>query len=105
MRARKLIPEKAILEIRELQEMGVPLARIIKDQKLDISYPHLRKLLELYEDFFISCVYNPTDIAIVTASMFPSWLRDSPKAQAQSKQDKYEGRFPFGRWISLNENN
>lgn len=87
---RKLICKVTLERIAKLTSLGVPLLRIIRDEDLNVSAPHVAKLV----DYLKTGEYE--------ASLFPPWLKG--KVIAEQPEDwKYDGRFPWGKWI--NENN
>lgn len=97
MKTRKLIAFTALNKYANLHKLGVPLNRIIRDHSLQISNPHLSKLLEIY--YYIT---NPETkdhmIPTIEASMFPDWLEDESYVQEQPDNYTYTGRFPNGTW-------
>jgi len=82
----------------------VPVRKLHRDFKLNMSLPLIGNLIEYYED--------STDIEqsvhitkTIHASLFPEWLKeDSKLVQIQPKNWKYIGKFPLGSWRK-NENN
>lgn len=99
MRNRKLIVKHYLNEYASLRQLGVPIRKIIRDNDLDISGPHLSKLLDWVDEL------NQENNTIIHDSLFPQWLdTDGDKVQEQPIHYNYSGRFPKGRWI-LNESN
>lgn len=93
---RKLLSLATLRKVSDRDELGVPLTRIISDLELDISRPHLRKLISYYT----ASPLSPQ----VLKSIAPKWV-DPTSAQTQIQPNGwvYSGVFPFGEWI--NENN
>jgi len=81
MPKRKLIAKPELEQIRLLTELGVPIARAIRRRGLDVSRPHLLKLMEAYLD-------GRTDI------IFPPWLEDAPPVQEEPDTWVFSGRWP-----------
>lgn len=97
---RKLIPEELMIQVFDLVELGVPLAKVLKDKKLNACRPVISKLLDSYRLATESdCTITAKSKAI--ASMFPKWL-DNKELIVQEQPDgwKYAGRFPMGMWLS-----
>ena len=93
---RKLLPLGVLEKAVSLDTIGVPMTRIITDLGLDISRPHLRKLMT-YRD--AACMND-----VVFRSIQPPWLnQDVEHAQIQPDGWIYTGVYPFGEWT--NENN
>ena len=90
---RKLVRHKLLLELAEKSSMGVPLTRLIRDAELDISRPHLYKLLYYYN--------TNKRKRVVYKSLFPPWLDTRSDIQLQPKNYKYKGLFPWGEWIEI----
>lgn len=87
---RKLIPRALVLQIVERQALGVPLSRIIKDLRLDISRTSLKSILDVYKAVDSD---SPCE-----ASLFPPWLTKEAKVQEQPSNWYYQGYFPWGCW-------
>ena len=86
MRPRKLLPEPILAKASELAELGVPVAKIIRDMELDISSPALSNLIRWYDK------RNPA----IHLSLFPNWLDTNKVAQSGWK---YHGYFTIGQWM------
>ncbi len=87
---RKLVRRDVLNKITEQHEQGVPVARLLRDNLLNISLPLLIKLIAINK--------APSDIA--KKSLFPEWLK-SDGAHVQSQPwdyCRYVGRFPTGEW-------
>ncbi|MAF24370.1 hypothetical protein CL634_02110 [bacterium] len=94
---RKLLPKKVLAECYELQTLGVPLTKVIRDKELNITRSLLAKLLKYYK---IIDDYGPGNAVIaVRKSLFPDWLVET-KEQVQTNPDGwyYVGYFPKGQW-------
>lgn len=100
-RLRKLVAREHLKEITDLSLIGVPLTRIIKDKNMDVSRPHLDKLVHLYQLSYIDKVYEEEQLQLITNSLFPPWIEPDPIIQVQPETYKYRGRFPFGYWEKL----
>lgn len=92
MRAkRKLIKFSTLVALFDKEQEGVPYSRMIRDLDLDVSTPHLTKLLNY---LFLS-----TSEPAIEQSLRPPWLdEDGPEVQEEPDDYKYIGRFPFGVW-------
>ena len=103
MNSRKLVPKTLLADIAKLRQLGVPLRKLIRDHELDISGPHLTKLLDTFGDLRTPInIYDKKIEQVVCASMFPAWLdNNSLTAQDQPDNYKYVGRFPIGEWQHL----
>ena len=80
-------------KVSKLDNLGVPMTRIISDLELDISRPHLRRLI----------TYNRAagESKVVFASIYPRWINFSQEqAQVQPDGWTYSGVFPFGEWLN-----
>ena len=98
---RKLVPQSIIVNIYELTDIGVPLAKVLKDKDLDACRPVIAKLLDAYR------LAHKEDMTMkvrgtVMSSLFPVWLQESPEVQEQPDGWKYQGRFPLGHWLYAN---
>jgi len=92
---RKLLAEILLAPLLEKSISGVPIARLARDHNLDISNPHLVKLINWYE---ISSHNIKSTDSIITKSLFPPWLLDIEEVQEQPYNYDYKGVFPFGNW-------
>lgn len=97
MKTRKLIPLQYLKTYHELSKLGVPLRKIIRDNDLSTSGPHLAKLLETFHLLAIPEISIGANI-VITNSLFPEWLKDTPTVQEQPENYTYLGKFPFGYW-------
>lgn len=87
--------------------MGVPIRKLHRDFKINMSIPTFTQLIECYEKS-----QDPETVQAITttilASLFPIWLKEDSKiVQSQPKNWKYIGQFPLGAWIqnTVNINN
>lgn len=94
MRQRKLLAKKVLIDIQLLIDIGVPLRKIIRDKRLDISQPSVTKLLKWFK---LSQLPASENAYIITLSLFPKWLNTTSKESQESDQ-QYNGYFPFGEW-------
>jgi hypothetical protein len=92
---RKLINERVLRDCLYLADLGVPIAKIARDNMLDISLPHLNKLITWYKNAEEAQV----NAHFIKASLFPKWLdNDNDNAQSQPDEYRYIGPFPYGEW-------
>lgn len=108
MKARKLIAEFKLRQCAELVEMGVPIAKIIKDKAIDMTAPTFSSLVDHYNSAHKYTEDSPNVHFVMMNSLFPPWLSpDDSRVQIQPQNWKYIGRFPLGAWQELkdNENN
>lgn len=87
---RKLIKYTFLLQLYGLAEAGVPLARLIRDHELNISIPHLSKLINWCRE--AEEIQNEK----VYASLNPDWLIEN--VQEVPNNYWYKGIFPYGEW-------
>jgi hypothetical protein len=96
---RKLLPRSTLSSIFDLTDIGVPLAKVLRDKDLDACRPVISKLLDSYalatRDDVMTKIRSR-----VFASLFPLWLEERPEIQEQPDGWKYRGRFPTGRWLN-----
>lgn len=86
---RKLLAPPILARLARKRDVGVPLARLIKDHDLDISSPHLAKLIGWFDQ----------ESDEIQNSLFPPWLDyNSIQVQEQPDNFSYTGLFPFGYW-------
>jgi len=92
MRNRRKLLALGILDTLYVDyKKGVPLTRMIRDAELDISGPHLTKLLAWYQ-------LSLTD-SMVELSLTPTWVdQRSTSIQEQPDDANYIGLFPIGEW-------
>lgn len=92
---RKLVKKPTLQEITQKYIVGVPVSKLIRQFELDISSPCLIKLIKI----------NLTlDARSGRANLYPVWLDNSEEApHIQTNPDtwSFEGRFPKGRWIAV----
>lgn len=99
---RKLLSEDNLNWLQDRLDLGVPLARAIRDKKLAISNPAVSTLLEWYAVYTV----NPETFTAVYDSLFPAWLDQSDNmVQSNPSNWIYAGRFPWGYWIYDDKNN
>lgn len=95
MRKRKLIPIVTIKALIDDIEIGVPLARAMRNHGIDMSRPAVAKLVNSYvaadktEDTHLHTT--------IMNSLFPIWL--VTVGQEQPDNVAYEGFFPLGCWV------
>jgi len=94
---RKLISEHLLAPMLEKFYAGVPVTRLIKDYELEISRPHLRKLLFIYIDILDMNLTEDYRTALRKA-IFPQWVQDCSIVMKQPDRWTYIGKFPFGQW-------
>lgn len=94
---RKLIPAYILITVEERINLGVPVARIIKDLQINVSNPHLKKLVKYYLLYQEGNLHYNTKVQI-RDSLFPPWLDNRNTTTLQPEGWKYSGMFPFGIW-------
>jgi len=94
---RKLITEQYLAAILKEYQLSVPLAKLVKNHALNISTPHLRKLLFIYIDILDMSQAESNRIALRNA-IFPNWLNGYLGVAEQPDEWTYQGKFPFGEW-------
>ena len=94
---RKLIPENIMEEIVHLHGLGVPKAKIIRDLELDMSNPHLTKLIGMYQFVYRKGTLSVEYRERIKFSLFPAWLTDEQRVQPENYS--YVGHFPYGMWV------
>ena len=95
--SRKLIAEPLLAELKDKFCDGVPVARLVRDYTLDISDPHLRKLLFIYIDI-LNKELNTTYRTNLRQAIFPAWVKNAEGVMVQPDRWTYVGKFPFGQW-------
>lgn len=102
-RRRKLVDPDVLIEIIPKKNDGVPLARLIRDYNLDLTVPHLQKLLYIAEDLQESnaAKFIPEYRKTVYASLAPEWIVGTRAALEAPIDWEYEGNFPHGKWVQL----
>lgn len=92
---RKLIRKDILEEIAKKNTSGVPLSRLIRDYDLDISLPHITKLVNWYK--------SANKFDSVKASLFPEWLKNNgtPIQVQPWEKFRYLGTFPTGCWVRI----
>lgn len=99
-RLRKLITRDTLYALSQDLDRGVPLARAIANQKLEMSRPAVAKLVGVYNSCFNSATYiMPSQRQAIRLSLNPIWL--TKDGQEQPADWKYEGYFPLGVWKQL----
>ena len=94
---RKLMPESLLSQLLDAYRLGVPLAKLIREHDLDISRPHLRKLLFIYIDVLEEeAFYNKE--STLRHALFPAWVREKQGITIQPDKWTFTGRFPLGAW-------
>ncbi len=95
MRRRLLLSKEVLEEVERLTDMGVPLAKVIRDSSvLDMSQPSVAKLLKWYktakttDDGELAC--------IICLSLFPGWATGAVHEQPDGIE--YKGYWPLGTW-------
>lgn len=104
MKPRKLLAKDALELIWLRYTVGVPVRKLHRDFKLNMSIPVLTNLISCYEESTdIEQAVSVTDT--IQASLFPEWLDSEYKfVQIQPKDWKYAGRFPLGKWYKNEDN-
>lgn len=97
-KARKLLTPQTLYRLAELTEVGVPVAKAMRQLKLEgnITRPTVVMLLKAYVERkdLDQPHYDRT-----LASLFPPWLvEDGPTIQEQPEEYNYIGFFPQGSW-------
>lgn len=86
--------------MKERLDLGVPLAKIIRDLDLDINSTSAASLIRAY-----TIASNQVENAsIVKNSLFPTWLDNSQTIMSNPDGWYYTGFFPWGSW-SYDSNN
>lgn len=105
MKARKLLGKATLTLIWLRYSVGVPVERLRRDFKIDLSLPTFIRLIEAYEDS-VSKEQSKSITDTIENSLFPIWLKEGCKEiQAQPKSWKYVGRFPLGAWLREDNEN
>ena len=94
---RKLISEPLLIDLLNKYRDGVPLSKLVKNYRMDISTPHLRKLLFIYIDILDPEQSEANQLALRKA-IFPAWIEGTRSAIVQPNEWTYKGKFPFGEW-------
>ena len=98
MKARKLLNKDILERIYLRYTMGVPIRKLHRDFKINMSIPLFTSLIQLYEES-LSDEQTVSITNTITNSLFPDWLnKEFNNAQSQPKQWKYIGKFPLGAW-------
>jgi len=92
---RKLIAEPLLKDLAEDFNKGVPLATLIRNYQLEVSPPHLRKLLFIYSQILDESMPE-RHARTLRASLFPAWLTEG--VQVQPDNWGFLGKFPLGNW-------
>lgn len=93
---RKLVGKATMAQLKEqVLVIGASLARAMNNLNLDSSRPTIDNLLHLYDN---------ADETIL-ASLFPPWLPENALVMENPDGWVYEGRFPYGKWVELDEDN
>jgi hypothetical protein len=95
---RKLLSESLLEECNLLKHTGVPIAKIISQKSLNVSSPHMTRLLTLLDASRDEVNYTPYQNKLIKASLFPDWLIASSNMQTQPAERVYSGPFPLGQW-------
>ncbi len=77
--------------------LGVPIAKIAKQNNLAISIPTLSKLLKHLDA--CSKTKDRETAKIIHNSLFPTWLKDKPDRVVIVNDHTYKGVMPIGEWI------
>lgn len=94
---RKLVPKKVLASCFQLQQLGVPVTKIIRDKNLNITRALLVKLLAHYS--IVDAYYGQTNVIAIRNSLFPPWMdHDSQLVQSNPDGWSYVGYFPRGYW-------
>ena len=89
MRKRKLITHDTMHAILKDTDRGVPLARAMKNNGVQMSRPAVAKLVGYYNK-------RSLDVQVFE-SLFPDWLVTDGQEQPDGME--YEGTFPLGEWV------
>ena len=101
---RKLIGQKTLASLAYWRHKGVPLAKQIRDNALDISGPHLTKLLDYFDLIGDATTIQINAQQTISDSLFPPWIEGFTIRQ-QPNNWSYIGKFPFGKWKSIDKYN
>lgn len=91
MKKRKLLTKTALHKVDLDTKLGIPLAKSILQNDIchGISQPSVKNLLDALE-------------AEQYSSLFPVWVDQAGEAvQEQPDNWKYIGKFPTGKWVSI----
>ena len=92
---RKLLSETILADLLYKSDLGVPHSKLIRDMNLDVSLPHLTKLIGWYKQSEEAEV----NAHFIRASLFPPWIVENINGmQCQPDTYTYKGLFPFGEW-------
>lgn len=91
---RKLLSAQSLEWIQDRLDIGVPLARVLRDGNFNLSRAAAATLVEWYALY----TSNPTELGAIKASLFPEWLKPSDEVQENPDGWVYIGRFPWGYW-------
>ena len=105
MKARKLLANDLLAHLWLRYSVGVPIRKLHRDAKLNISIPVFTLLIKYYEES--NDITQPVSITnTIYNSLFPEWLHGELKhVQSQPPDWKYIGQFPLGKWLKINEDN
>lgn len=94
---RKLVPASILGHVHDLAELGVPVAKLLREQELGINLTSLRALLAWY-DKLKHAETPPETKDIIAKSLFPPWLAEANEVQGNPDGWYYLGFFPLGEW-------
>ena len=92
MKAKRKLFRKALLlqMVLDAYKGPVPIAAIRRKYNLDVSLPHLSKIIDLVNRF--------GNNKAIMASICPEWLNDDDDIQEEPEDYSYKGTFPWGTW-------
>ncbi len=91
-----LMQQNVLEEVHAKRKEGVPVSRLIKDYRMDITHPTLSRLIEYYELYKQA---NNEIKPIIFSSLFPDWLNGTTDILVkQPSEYLYRGRMPLGQW-------
>lgn len=94
---RKLLGYYMLMHVSKRHKNGVPLARLIRENELNISTPHLAKLVQFF--FELRDTKLPKEYRKgINDYIYPEWLILGADIQIQPRGWKYIGKVPWGNW-------
>jgi hypothetical protein len=94
MTTRILIEPLLLDELSAHYVNEVPITKLIKRYKLNVSRITLTRLIQAY----LALKASP-DNDVIAKSLFPAFTDDQQGVYRTPPNYKYEGIFPFGYWI------
>jgi len=98
MKARKLISRQHIDLLYNMHQVGIPLARVMRDNDIEMSLPSFKNLLDHLHSMYLGKSAASISTTI-EQSLFPEWLTPGLTGVQEQPDDwRYVGRFPMGVW-------